>query len=199
MNLNGAGRAAHDQRLQSIESTMHRHGFRRTVMLAPEALQCFSCVQPTGSVREQPVMLRLVLAAALVAGVSSHASMTKPFPRNARDGNLTEFRGGAWPPASRSAQVGNSGCSCANPKGCAAGLGRPETNGQPCLWFSQGCSPGCATCTGTNGHTNSPLCSTFMRPTNNDTSTRTEDPTDPASFLYTPWRSPGHAPTADPW
>ena len=29
------------------------------------------------------------------------------------------------------------------------------------------------------------------------TSTRTEDPTDSASFPYTPWRSPGFAPTAD--
>ena len=37
-----------------------------------------------------------------------------------------------------------------------------------------------------------------MPPTNNDSSTRTEDPTNPSSFLYTPWRSPGHAPTADP-
>ena len=27
----------------------------------------------------------------------------------------------------------------------------------------------------------------------------TEDPTDPASFHYTPWRSPGHAPTSDAW
>ena len=36
-----------------------------------------------------------------------------------------------------------------------------------------------------------------MPPTNNDTQTRTEDPTDPRSFLYTPWRSPGYAPTAD--
>jgi len=36
-----------------------------------------------------------------------------------------------------------------------------------------------------------------MPPTNNATATRTEDPTDPTSFHYTPWRSPGHAPTSD--
>ena len=36
-----------------------------------------------------------------------------------------------------------------------------------------------------------------MPPTNNGTATRTEDPTDPSSFPFTPWRSPGFAPTAD--
>lgn len=144
-------------------------------------------------------MLRPLACAALVRLVASHASMTKPFPRNARDGNLTIFRNGAWPRAS--GKSGNSGCSCTGSAGgCAAGLptGRPQTNGQPCLWFSQGCSPGCPTCTGTNGHTDKPLCSTFLQPTNNDPHTRTEDPTDPTSYHYTPWRSPGHAPTADP-
>lgn len=36
-----------------------------------------------------------------------------------------------------------------------------------------------------------------MPPTNNATRSRTEDPTDPASFLFSPWRSPGYAPTSD--
>ena len=63
--------------------------------------------------------------------------------------------------------------------------------------FQQGCSPGCKTCTGTNGHTAGPLCDTFMYPTNNDSSSRTEDPTALHSYFYTPWRSPGYAPTAD--
>ena len=49
-------------------------------------------------------------------------------------------------------------CSTDPKGGCDAGLNRPETNGQPCLWFQQGCSPGCKTCTGTNGHTTKPLC-----------------------------------------
>ena len=88
-------------------------------------------------------------------------------------------------------------CSTDPKGGCDAGLNRAETNGQPCLWFQQGCSPGCKTCTGTNGHTTKPLCSTFMEPTNVNASTRTEDPTDPKSFHYSPWRSPGHAPVAD--
>ena len=30
-----------------------------------------------------------------------------------------------------------------------------------------------------------------------DPATRTEDPTDPKSYHYTPWRSPGHAPVTD--
>ena len=36
-----------------------------------------------------------------------------------------------------------------------------------------------------------------MPPTNNDSNTRTENPTDLMSYFYTPWRSPGYAPTAD--
>eukprot|EP01051_Picozoa_sp_SAG22_P004954 SAG22_NODE_281_length_13064_cov_13.367605_7_plen_378_part_00 len=139
----------------------------------------------------------LVGVCLLVVEVAGHSSMTKPLPRNARDRNMSIFKDGAFVEH----KIGtHSGCSCTSHEGgCPAGLpgGRPETNGQPCLWFQQGCSPGCATCTGANGHTSVPLCDTFMPPTNNATATRTEDPTNPASFHYTPWRSPGHAPTAD--
>ena len=143
------------------------------------------------------VMLRCALLSLLVGIGAGHASMTKPLPRNARDRNLTIFKDGAYVQHKVGA---HSGCSCTGPAGgCPAGLptGRPETNGQPCLWFSQGCSPGCNACTGTNGHTSVPLCDTPMAPTNNATGTRTEDPTDPNSFPFTPWRSPGFAPTAD--
>lgn len=144
-----------------------------------------------------PAASAMVLLSLLVNLVAGHSSMTKPFPRNARDANLTIFKDGAY---IRHRVGAHSGCSCTAPEGgCPAGLptGRPETNGQPCLWFSQGCSPGCTTCTGANGHTSTPLCNTFMPPTNNATSSRSEDPTDPASFPFTPWRSPGFAPTAD--
>ena len=131
----------------------------------------------------------------LCGEVAAHSSMTKPLPRNARDRNLTMFKDGAF----IQHKVGShSGCSCTGPKGgCPAGFERTETNGQPCLWFQQGCSPGCKSCTGTNGHTDKPLCDTFMPPTNNDSNTRTENPTDLMSYFYTPWRSPGYAPTAD--
>ena len=37
--------------------------------------------------------------------------------------------------------------------------------GQPCLWFSQGCSIGCPTCTGIGSHTNVSLCGATMKPT----------------------------------
>ena len=140
---------------------------------------------------------RLSLAAALLHLCDAHSSMVKPFPRNARDGNLTMFQNGKY---IRHPVGQHSGCSCTAPEGgCPAGMptGRPQTNGQPCLWFSQGCSPGCKTCTGFNGHTTKPLCDTFMEPTNNDPRTRTEDPEDPNSFHFSPWRSPGHAPVAD--
>ena len=146
---------------------------------------------------EAPIMLRHAAFVALFGFGTAHSSMTKPLPRNARDRNMSIFSNGAFVQHKVGA---HSGCSCTGPKGgCPAGLpsGRPETNGQPCLWFSQGCSPGCKSCTGFNGHTSVPLCATFMPPTNNATSTRTEDPTDPKSFHFTPWRSPGFAPTSD--
>lgn len=141
--------------------------------------------------------MRALVLVMLFGLAHGHSSMTRPFPRNARDGNLTIFKDGAF----LNVKSGNSGCSCVGHEGgCPAGLptGRPETNGQPCLWFSQGCSPGCKTCTGEDGHANHALCDTFMPPTNNATGTRSEDPTDPTSFPFTPWRSPGWAPTADP-
>ena len=43
------------------------------------------------------------------------------------------------------------GCDCANPRGgCLAHKARGS--GQSCLWFSQGCSINCKSCTGENGH-----------------------------------------------
>jgi len=144
------------------------------------------------------MMLRfLTLGTVVVTLVTGHASMTKPIPRNAADRVLPEYADGKWVPVA-GARNGNSGCSCTGSSGgCDAGINRNQTNGQPCLWFSQGCSPGCKTCTGENGHTTQPLCDNWMPPTNNDTRTRTEDPTDPTSYLYTPWRAPGFAPVAD--
>ena len=141
-------------------------------------------------------MLRVLIVAAAAVSVDGHASMVKPVPRNAADRSLPIFADGRWPKSMGGS--GNAGCSCTGPDGgCEAGRARTETNGQPCLWFSQGCSPGCKTCTGTNGHTNRPLCKEAMEPTNVDPATRTEDPTDPTSFRYTPWRAPGHAPVMD--
>lgn len=79
--------------------------------------------------------LALVLTA-LAEGVWGHASMTMPFPRQARDANLAIFRNGAWPASA--SKSGRSGCSCTGEAGgCGAGLHRPQTNGQPCLWFNQ--------------------------------------------------------------
>ena len=84
-------------------------------------------------------MLKLVALALFAAldAAHAHASMTKPVPRNAADGNLTTFAGGAWP--NSAGKSGSSGCSCTGEKGgCDAGLKRTATNGQPCLWFNQG-------------------------------------------------------------
>jgi hypothetical protein len=82
----------------------------------------------------RPALLIVLLAA---PGIHGHASMTRPVPRNAADANLTIFRDGKWPASA--GKSGRSGCSCTGEAGgCDAGLHRPQTNGQPCLWFNQG-------------------------------------------------------------
>ena len=65
-------------------------------------------------------MLRALSLSALLRCGAAHASMTRPFPRNARDGNLSIFKHGAF----AQHKVGqHSGCSCTGPEGgCAAGL-----------------------------------------------------------------------------
>jgi hypothetical protein len=103
-------------------------------------------------------MLRatIVAAAAVASSVDDgHASMWQ-VPPNAADANLTIFKDGS---ADLRQQTRPQWLLVhhAEAGGCAAGLHRPQTNGQPCLWFNQGCSPGCKTCTGTNDHANKPL------------------------------------------
>ena len=59
-----------------------------------------------------------------------------PAPRNAMDGTLDEFAGGMVPSAGEA-------CTCANKKQCDMGVRAKGGGGQPCLWWSQGCSIGC--------------------------------------------------------
>ena len=137
-------------------------------------------------------MLSLLLAPPLVAG---HAALVSPPSRNAVDRFLPAFRRGQTPRSSCSCNCGSSR------KGCD-GLGpRESANGQPCLWFSQGCSIGCEACTGVGSHSNASLCNASTLPTLpkhawtmnrwavegsvNDT------------YRYNPWRRPGSAPVVD--
>lgn len=87
-----------------------------------------------------------IWTAALVAEVNGHASMMIPPPRNAMDANLPQFVGGKAP---------ITPCTCANgvggpegpTKGCDMGAARTAGGGgQPCLWWSQGCTIGCPVC-----------------------------------------------------
>ena len=84
-----------------------------------------------------------LVAAALVATAEAHAGLFIPTARNANDRDLPGFAGGGAP-SPRATQ-----CTCAN--GVASKLGAPcdqglraNGGGQPCLWWSQGCSIGCA-------------------------------------------------------
>lgn len=132
--------------------------------------------------------------ACIVVAAQGHGMLVEPRPRNARDASLPEFRDGAWP-------ADTDGCDCANSAGgCDASKARGS--GQSCLWFSQGCSIGCAKCTGKNGHSARSLCNSSIEPTNNDRAARTMNRDSVAgstndTYRYNPWRSPGSAPVAD--
>ena len=83
---------------------------------------------------------RRLLIALAVAYAHAHSSLVIPTPRNAIDGSLPAFKGGGNPP-------GGISCSCADGKSCPLGSARAAAGvGQPCLWWSQGCSIGCDFC-----------------------------------------------------
>jgi hypothetical protein len=65
--------------------------------------------------------------------------MVIPAPRNSDDAVLPQFQGGKSP-------VGSTPCTCANAKECDMGIRSEGGGGQPCLWWSQGCSIGCDYC-----------------------------------------------------
>lgn len=121
-----------------------------------------------------------------------------PPSRNSIDKGLLEFKDGAIP-------EGSDGCNCADPAGgCPAALGpRAAGNGQPCLWFQQGCTIGCPECTLTRGHYNTSACSNpTTSATVNDPKWRTMNVhAKPGSaedvYRFNPWRAPGTAPVKD--
>lgn len=142
-------------------------------------------------------MLRATVLAVLTAsGVDGHGMLVHPTPRNARDAALPAFANGSWP-------SDTDGCDCANPAGgCAEHPFR--RSGQSCMWFSQGCSINCKTCTGSNGHSSVSLCNSTIKPTNNNPLTRTMNRDSVAmsvndTYQFNPWRAPGAAPVADAW
>jgi len=148
----------------------------------------------------EPTPLLLVL---LVAQVAGHGMLVSPPSRNAADRFLAEFQNGQSP---------QTPCTCPNAghrdqRGdhgslpCDEGL-RALAGGQPCLWWSQGCTIGCDKCTGdTQTQTGGKrLCNGTLEPTlpreaytmNMDIHASEVD-----VYRYHPWRAPGHAPVDD--
>mmetsp|Transcript_65346 Transcript_65346/g.108536 ORF Transcript_65346/g.108536 Transcript_65346/m.108536 type:complete len:413 (-) Transcript_65346:395-1633(-) len=162
-------------------------------------------------------MLRsLHLLAVHVLSVQSHSNLVIPTPRNAMDGVLDDFRGGKSPVTA---------CGCANGQECDLGVRKEGGSGQPCLWWSQGCSIGCKYCATDPRHesNNGTIPTTEITggwPHADKAGFRTaycDEPGTPVlprpywtmnthaiegavndSYRYNPWRAPGTAPVVDP-
>lgn len=131
-----------------------------------------------------------------------HAALVSPPSRNAVDRFLPAFHDGMSP---------QTPCTCPNKfvrnvtgdhgsLPCDQGV-RSTSGGQPCLWWSQGCTIGCDHCDGENTQTHGKrLCEGTMEPTLPDWA-RTMNigidggPQD--TYRYHPWRAPGAAPVDD--
>ena len=148
--------------------------------------------------------MRLVALAALVGTARGHGMLVSPPARNAIDRFLPQFLHGQSP---------QTPCTCPNAekrdKGgdhgsepCEQGE-RSGAGGQPCLWWSQGCTIGCEKCTGLlrdGRQCNSTFEPTLPRSawTMNVNGTDSADPKAKDHYRYFPWRAPGHAPVVDP-
>ena len=137
-------------------------------------------------------MRAVSLSLFLLNEVSGHGGLITPPSRNAVDRFLPGFAGG------RSL---TDSCNCGNSKtGCFEGV-RASGGGQPCMWFSQGCSIGCGSCTGIGSHSAVSLCNGTAQPTLPTyawTMNRGVAPGSASdSYRFNPWRSPGTAPVED--
>lgn len=149
--------------------------------------------------------------------VACHMNMVIPTPRNARDANLSVFAGGKSPTTS---------CTCAeNDEVCNMGVRADGGGGQPCLWWSQGCSIGCRHCITDPRHeaNHGKIPTDAIQggwPHTDKAGFRTaycDEPGQPVlpkkfwtmnihaiegavndSYRYNPWRAPGTAPIVDP-
>lgn len=138
--------------------------------------------------------MKTILLLFFIVKASGHGALVSPPSRNAVDRFLPAFLGGKVP-------HGSDSCNCGdNVNGCHAGV-RESVGGQPCLWFSQGCSIDCPACTGIGSHSSSSLCNLTMKPTLpkfawtmniNAVEGSVND-----SYRFNPWRAPGHAPVND--
>lgn len=118
--------------------------------------------------------------------VEGHGAMVFPPSRNSRDRNLKGL-----------ANVCNTPANNVSSQGIRATGG-----GQPCFWFSQGCTIGCETCDNHTQHTmGKSLCNSTMNSTlpyyawtmNRGAKINSINDT----YRFHPWRAPGHAPVVD--
>ena len=144
------------------------------------------------------VLLLFLIAAIHVPPTDAHGFLVSPPSRNARDGALPEFANSAYP-------EGTYGCSCGNNSGVGceleAGL---RGNGQPCLWFSQGCTIGCVRCDNATQHSmgrslcdnpaTGPTLPKWAWTMNRWAVAGSANDT----YRQHPWRAPGSAPIVDP-
>jgi len=172
-------------------------------------------------------MLRSACFAACVALAMGHGALYHPTPRNALDNVLPEYAGGKAPVQACTCTNGNGdgynlGCDMGN-RATADGL----SDGQACLWWSQGCSIGCAECmtaidpdwaataappqSAKIGFRTRYCNATFNskgapKPLINATIPRhawtmnvnAEEGAEEDSYRFNPWRAPGYAPIVDP-
>eukprot|EP00054_Salpingoeca_dolichothecata_P014592 m.82724 g.82724 ORF g.82724 m.82724 type:complete len:404 (-) comp21070_c0_seq3:238-1449(-) len=161
------------------------------------------------------VSVSLVFLVFLVSPVSGHGSLFIPTPRNANDQYLSTFADGRSPATPCTCANGIGGPS-AGKTGCNQGI-RSHGGGQPCLWWSQGCSIGCEQCatvtagthpvTGTAPHSDkigfrTRYCNSSLPATRLPLWARTmnifaEEGSEEDSYRYNPWRAPGTAPVVD--
>lgn len=156
-----------------------------------------------------PLLRVTTLLAQLVATAHGHAALISPAPRNAVDRNLEPWAGGRFGDATCEHPIhgddvnplwGNGSCWGCN---CVNGT-EPCAVAQTCVYFSQGCSIGCASCDGQESNPNyKDRCGSFKRPTNNDPAFRSVNRgakamSDADVYQHNPWRAPGNAPVYDP-
>eukprot|EP00051_Salpingoeca_urceolata_P023828 m.410430 g.410430 ORF g.410430 m.410430 type:complete len:387 (+) comp20158_c7_seq8:1833-2993(+) len=152
--------------------------------------------------------LVLIALMMVVPSVYGHGALYLPSPRNAVEKILPEFVNGKSPSTPCTCADGYGGPDAAK-NGCDQGI-RSGGGGQPCLWFSQGCSIGCDTCKnegpGLAPHTdkvgfrirycNSTLKGTLPKEAWTMNIGAVEGSVND-SYRFNPWRAPGHAPVAD--
>ena len=175
---------------------------------------------------EEMMRAAATLTLAVLGTVEAHNSMIIPTPRNAMDGSLEAFAHGGLGKG-KDYVKGALTCTCANSQDCPMGEARQIGGaGQPCLWWSQGCSIGCDYCLTDPKHpankgqipttpiTGNPPHSDkagFRKSYCDNPSTKSVLPKEywtmnihaeegavDDSYRFNPWRAPGSAPVVDP-